>query len=185
MHGRAAARRLAPGPGRPFHCGMSESPPPWRLRPHRIGDMGWIVHRQAVLYAEEYGWDAGFEALLADIAAGFIRGFDPARERAWIADRDGAILGSVFLVRDTETVAKLRLLYVEPAARGSGLGRALVRECIGAARALGYRRLTLWTNDILDAARRIYVAEGFRLVSEEKHRSFGKDLVGQYWALDL
>ncbi len=156
-----------------------------RLREHRPGDMGWVIHRQAALYCQEYGWNEEFEALLAEIAAAFIREFKPGRERCWIAERDGKTLGSVFLVRDTDEVAKLRMLYVEPSARGQGVGRALVAECLRFARAAGYRSVTLWTNDILTAARKIYVDEGFRLVSEERHRSFGQDLVGQYWRLDL
>ena len=155
------------------------------LRPHRIGDMGWIIRRQGMLYAEEYGWDGQFEALVAEIAARFIRKFKPEYERCWIAERDGEIIGSVFLVRQSKYVAKLRLLYVEPEARGSGLGRRLTRECIQFAKQKGYRKLNLWTNEILVAARAIYVAEGFELVSEERHRSFGHDLVGQYWALKL
>jgi GNAT superfamily N-acetyltransferase len=157
----------------------------YTLRPHRPGDMGWITHRQAVLYAQEYGWDAHFEALVAEIVAQFIKAFDPQRERCWIAERAGAIVGSVFVVKDSEATAKLRLLYVEPAARGLGIGRRLVKECIAFARASGYRQLTLWTNSVLTSARRIYEAEGFRLTKEEHHHSFGHDLVGQYWTLDL
>jgi N-acetylglutamate synthase-like GNAT family acetyltransferase len=155
------------------------------LRPHRIGDMGWIIRRQGMLYAEEYGWDGQFEALVAEIAARFVRQFKPEYERCWIAERDGEIIGSVFLVRQSKYVAKLRLLYVEPQARGSGLGRRLTRECIQFAKQKGYRKLNLWTNEILVAARAIYVAEGFELVAEEHHHSFGHDLVGQYWALKL
>ncbi|QRM31500.1 helix-turn-helix domain-containing GNAT family N-acetyltransferase [Microvirga sp. VF16] len=162
-----------------------EPDPPYILRPHQVGDIGWIAHRQGLLYAREYGWDESFEALVAEIAAAFVKNFDPQWERCWIAERDGEVVGSVFVVRHSDEVAKLRLLYVEPSARGLGLGRRLVDECIGFARAKGYKTLTLWTNDILVAARSIYQATGFRLVKEEAHRSFGKDLVGQTWDLDL
>ncbi|HEX8666518.1 MAG TPA: helix-turn-helix domain-containing GNAT family N-acetyltransferase [Beijerinckiaceae bacterium] len=159
--------------------------PTYLLRPHRPGDMGWVIHRQGLLYNREYGWDETFEALVAEICAAFIKNFDDKRERCWIAESEGETVGSVFLVRQSDETAKLRLLYVEPKARGTGLGRRLVQECIRFAKAAGYRTLTLWTNDVLHAARKIYVAEGFRLVAEERHHSFGHDLVGQNWDFDL
>ena len=155
------------------------------LRPHRPGDMGWITHRHGVIYARDYGWDETFEALVAEIVAKFVKDFKPGRERCWVAERAGDILGSIFIVKDDEETAKLRLLYVEKEARGLGLGGRLVDEAIAFARAAGYRRIVLWTNDILHAARRIYESRGFTLVNEERHRSFGHDLVGQYWELSL
>jgi N-acetylglutamate synthase-like GNAT family acetyltransferase len=158
---------------------------PWTLRGLRVGDLGRIVQRQGVLYAAEYAWDETFEALLADILAKFVANFDPALEQAWVAERNGEIVGSIFLVRVDARVAKLRALYVEPSARGSGLGRRLVQECIEAARRKGYESLTLWTNDVLTAARHIYQAAGFKLTKQEPHHSFGKDLVGQTWDLAL
>ncbi len=158
---------------------------PYRLRRHKPGDLGWIIHRHAVLYAQEYGWDANFEALVADIAAGFIRNYDPKIERCWLAERDGEIIGSVLLVRKSKTVAQLRLLLVEPKARGIGLGARLVSECERFARAAGYRKIMLWTNSILHAARHIYEQAGYRLVREEPHHSFGQNLVGQIWELKL
>jgi DNA-binding MarR family transcriptional regulator/GNAT superfamily N-acetyltransferase len=155
------------------------------LRPPALGDIGWIIHRQALLYRREYGWDATFEVLLAEIFAGMMPRFDPDMERGWVAERAGDVVGSVFVVRDSDTVAKLRLLYIEPHARGLGLGRRLVDECIAFARGKAYRRLTLWTNDVLKPARRIYSAVGFRLTSAEAVHAFGQDMVSEIWDLDL
>jgi len=165
--------------------GQPETRTPYLLRPHQPGDMGIVVHLHGRLYAEEYGWDETFEALVAEIAAHFIRNFDSARERCWIAELDGDIVGSVLVVKQSDDVAKLRLLLVHPDARGLGLGARLVDECVRFARLKGYRKLMLWTNDVLIAARRLYVQAGFRLVLTEKHHSFGKDLVGETWELDL
>jgi DNA-binding MarR family transcriptional regulator/GNAT superfamily N-acetyltransferase len=159
--------------------------PTYILRPHQPGDIGWVIHRHGVLYAEEYGLDMRFEALVARIAATFIDNFDAARERCWIAERAGAVVGSVLLVKESDEVAKLRLLYVEPWARGLGIGSRLVAECVRFARQQRYRKISLWTNDILVSARRIYQAAGFRLTGEEPHSSFGRDLVGQTWELPL
>jgi DNA-binding MarR family transcriptional regulator/predicted N-acetyltransferase YhbS len=160
---------------------------PYLLRPHRPGDMGWVVHRQAVLYAREFGWDERYEALISRIVADFIEHFDPKRERCWIAEREGETVGCVFVIknREREGVAQLRMLYVEPSARRLGIGRRLVRECTEFARQTGYRSIVLWTNSVLVSARRIYEAEGYKLVREEPHHSFGHDLVGQYWELEL
>ena len=163
----------------------SRSAAPIILRPHRLGDLGWIARRQAILYAQEYGWDETYEALAAEILAGFVRHHDPQLERGWIAERDGETIGSVFVMRGSDAVAKLRLLYVEPTARGLGLGRQLVDACIDFSRTAGYRTLTLWTNDVLVAARRIYQAADFVRAAAEPHHSFGKDLVGETWDLTL
>lgn len=155
------------------------------LRRHRPGDIGWVISAHGSLYASEFGWDEQFEALVAEIAAEFIRKFKPQRERCWIAELDGKPVGSVFLVEQSKTVAKLRLLIVDPQARGLGLGKRLVGECIAHARSLGYRRLTLWTQSTLLAARHIYKEAGFELTGTEPHNSFGVELVGESWVLKL
>jgi DNA-binding MarR family transcriptional regulator/GNAT superfamily N-acetyltransferase len=158
---------------------------PFYLRPHEPGDMGWVTHRHGVLYAEEYGWDEHFEALVAQIVADFINNYNPERERCWIAEMNGEIVGSVFVVQSSESEAKLRLLLVEPRARGLGLGTRLVEECVRFARKRGYQKLVLWTNDVLVEARHIYSKTGFTLVAQDHHHSYGHDLVGETWELPL
>jgi DNA-binding MarR family transcriptional regulator/GNAT superfamily N-acetyltransferase len=155
------------------------------LREPGPGDMGWVVQSHGAIYASEYGFDSGFEALVAEIVAKFLTGFDAARERCWIAELDGTPVGSVFLVRHSDDVAKLRLLLVDPAGRGQGLGKRLVGECVAFARARGYRKITLWTQSILTAARKIYQEAGFALVVSEPHRSFGQNLTGETWEREL
>ena len=175
-------------PLRPDSSGPSErtsSADRYNLRGPRPGDLGWIVHRHGVLYADEFGWDERFEGLVAGIIASFAKHNDPERERCWIAERDGEIIGSVLLVRRSQRVAQLRLLLVEPSARGLGLGGRLVDECIHFARNAGYRKLTLWTHSVLIAAREIYKRRGFVLTGEEHYKAFTKDLVSETWELKL
>lgn len=155
------------------------------LRDLRPGDIGWIAHRQGLLYAAEYGWDMGYEALVAKILGAFQANFDAARERAWIAEYRGQVVASVFLVRENEETARLRLLYVEPFMRGSGLGRRLVRQCTEFSREASYRKIVLWTQSNLAAARALYAAEGYELRKAEAHHSFGADLIGETWELVL
>lgn len=163
----------------------AEKPAVFILRSHRPGDIGWVISSQAQAYAEEYGWDISYEALVAEICAQFIRSYDPSREHCWIAEASGERLGSVFLVNGGDDVAKLRLLLVEKKARGLGVGRALVEQCVRSAREKGYQEMTLWTQSVLVAARGIYQAVGFRRVKEEPHHSFGVDLVGETWEMKL
>ena len=163
----------------------AESRTPYVLRPPTPGDMGWVMSRHGALYAQEYGWDKTFEALVAEIVAKFVQQYDAKRERCWIAEKDGENVGSVFVVGHSATVAKLRLLIVEPKARGLGIGARLVDECLAFARQAGYRKMTLWTQANLTAARAIYERAGFRLAKEEPHHSFGHDLVGEYWERKL
>lgn len=165
--------------------GKPEPKVPYLIRLHQPGDLGWVVHRQALLYAEEYGWDNTYEALAAEIVAQFIRNFDLKRERCWIVERNGRRAGAVFVAKATEEVSKLRLLHVEAEARGMGIGKRLVEECVRFARQAGYRKMTLWTQSMLHAARHIYKETGFQIVRKERHHSFGKDLVAETWELKL
>jgi DNA-binding MarR family transcriptional regulator/N-acetylglutamate synthase-like GNAT family acetyltransferase len=158
---------------------------PYVLRPHQPGDMGWVVQRHGALYAQEYGFDEQFEGLVAGVVAKFVGRYDARRERCWIAEKDGEIVGSVFLVQRSRTVAQLRLLLVDPKARGLGIGVRLVGECVRFARQANYRKITLWTNSVLRAARHIYAAAGFKMVHRERHRSFGRHLIGETWDLTL
>jgi len=158
---------------------------PYFLRQHEPGDMGWVVHKHGILYSREYGWDERFEALVSKIVSDFINNYNPKRERCWIAEMNGEVVGSVFVVEENKDVARLRLLLVDPKARGIGLGTQLVEECIRFARRVGYKKLVLWTNSVLKEARRIYQKKGFKLVAEEKHHSFGQNLIGETWELVL
>jgi GNAT superfamily N-acetyltransferase len=158
---------------------------PYLLRPHQPGDMGWVVQKHGVLYNMEYGWDETFEALVAGVVADFINNFDAKRERCWMAEMNGEIVGSVFVVKKSDEVAKLRLLIVDPKARGLGIGKRLVEECIRFARQRGYKKMTLWTNSVLLAARHIYQSVGFQQIEEEPYHSFGHDLVSETWELNL
>jgi DNA-binding MarR family transcriptional regulator/N-acetylglutamate synthase-like GNAT family acetyltransferase len=165
--------------------GAAAEPDGYVLRAPKPGDISLVIARQARLYAEEYGWNGEFEVMANEIAMAFAKNFDPIWERCWIAERGGEVVGSIFLVKQSDTIAKLRMLYVDAAARGLGLGKRLVEDCIAQARAFGYKKITLWTNDILATARHIYKGQGFKLVKQERHHLFGKDLVGQTWELDL
>jgi DNA-binding MarR family transcriptional regulator/GNAT superfamily N-acetyltransferase len=181
----AAAREVVQAMRRIEQCLDGAPPRGWVMRPPRPGDLGWVVAAHGRIYHEEFGYDASFEALVAEIAAAWRRDHDPAVESGWIAELDGLPVGSVFLVRQSAEVAKLRLLIVDPAARGLGIGNRLVAECTRFARAAGYRRITLWTHSILEAARRIYAAEGYRLVASEPAQEFGKALVSETWEMEV
>lgn len=161
---------------------MSES---YQLRQPKPGDLGLIVHKHGAIYAQEYGWNEHFEALVSQIVADFITHFNPAKERCWIAEMEGEVVGSIFIVEESDKIAKLRLLLVDPKARGFGLGTKLVEECIDYSKNVGYEKIMLWTNSVLKEARHIYEKTGFKLVNEEKHHSFGQDLIGETWELTI
>ena len=184
--GEEAQQRLVASMGEITQV-LTGAPPPraYLLRAPRPGDLGWVIQRQAAGYAAEYGWDETYEALVARIIADYVDSRDPAREAAWIAEADGQRVGSILCVRKSDTVAQLRLLYVDPAARGLGIGSKLVEECLRFARAAGYTEIMLWTNSVLTEARRIYERAGFSLRDEEPHHSFGADLIGQTWSRPL
>jgi DNA-binding MarR family transcriptional regulator/N-acetylglutamate synthase-like GNAT family acetyltransferase len=158
---------------------------PYLIRQHQPGDLGWIVYRQAILYADEYGWDETYEAMAAEIVTQFIKTYDPKWERAWVAEKDGERVGAVLVAKESPETAKLRLLHVETETRGLGIGKRLVEECLRFARQAGYQKMTLWTQSILHAARHIYQQAGFHVVREENHRSFGRDLTAETWERDL
>ncbi|CDG84450.1 bifunctional helix-turn-helix transcriptional regulator/GNAT family N-acetyltransferase [Janthinobacterium agaricidamnosum] len=163
----------------------AQPPAPYLLRDPQAGDIGWVVHRHGVLYAQEYGWNQEFEALVAEIAAQYIRDFDPVSDHGWIAEKAGKIVGSVFVVRHDAVSAKIRLLYVEPGARGLGIGKTLVAECVRFARLAGYEKLILGTNNVQQEARRNYERAGFQLIEQHATHSYGKDLIAETWSLDL
>jgi DNA-binding MarR family transcriptional regulator/GNAT superfamily N-acetyltransferase len=185
LGGPSSQPTAVPEPAEANASGSPVAAPPVTLRAHTVGDMGWVVQRHGELYHREYGWTAEFEALVAEITVEFLRKLDPARERCWIAERDGRRLGCIFLVAKDATTAKLRLLLVEPDARGLGLGRTLVNECVNFARATGYQKIVLWTQESLSAARHLYQEAGFQRTAREPHHSFGHDLVAETWELEL
>jgi GNAT superfamily N-acetyltransferase len=178
MHALATVQRL-------LEPAAAPAPPPVVLRDPQPGDMGWVVQQHGEVYAREYGWNTEFEALVADIVAGYVRNYRPDSDRCWIAELGGERVGSVFVVRKSKTVAQLRLLILTPQARGLGLGARLIDECIGFARSKGYRKILLWTNSCLHNARAIYAQRGFQRVKSEPYSGFGQDLVGETWELKL
>ena len=167
------------------HAGGATDVPAYRIRPPRPGDMGWVIRQHGILYVDEFGWNQWFEGVTADVVARFVQNLDPEREQCWIAEKDGENVGSVFCIKESEEVARLRMLLVGPEARGLGIGRRLAEECVDFARQSGYRRMTLWTYDVLSAARRIYTDLGFVLVQQASHSSFGVDMVEETWELEL